>query len=183
VARRPRRSPKAILVAALSSFGLVAAAAGHAASGGHLPPGGVYTCAWIAGHPADAAAASVSCDSQPPPIVPDGSGTSLARRNSLLPDSMEVCGSLPAGGGKVGKGVWAWTPEYHYSNYWDIGIATAAPYYTWYIQKVDGTNVYNQTVTDSAIHSHFLASNYYRGGAQNHSSTAANCGICYINPG
>jgi hypothetical protein len=92
-------------------------------------------------------------------------------------------GPLPADGGRVGKGVWAWTPEYHYSNYWDIGIATANPYYTWYIQKVDGTNVYNQTVTDSAIHGHSLASNNYRAGAQNHSATAASWSICHVNPG
>jgi hypothetical protein len=154
-----------------------------AARSTQLPPGGVYTCAWIAAHPAEAAAASVSCSPQAPPVIPDASETTSIRLNPLLPDSTEYCGTIPAGGGKVGKGVWAWTPEYHYSNYWDIAALTANPYYTWYIQKVDGTNVYNQTVTDSAIHSHSLASNNYRGGAQNHSTTAANWSICHVNPG
>lgn len=148
-----------------------------------LPPGGVYTCAWIGAHPAEAAAASVSCSPQAPPIVAGASETTSILVNPLLPDQNGVCGQIPHGGGRVGKGVWAWTPEYHYSNYWDIGGIFSPSYYTWYIQKVDGTNVFNQTVTDIAIHSHSLASNNYRGGAQNHSATAQSWGICYVNPG
>lgn len=162
--------PSVVLLAAV--FASLASAA--------VPPNGVYTCIWIAAHPSDAALAGVSCSPVAPPVVPGAFGAFIAAPAAPLV-SGEVCLSIP-GSGKVGMGVFAWTPAYYYSNYWDIDTNDTPPNYTWYIQKIDGTNVWAESETDIQIHSHMPAANDYRGGAQNHSGTATSWRICHAAP-
>lgn len=134
--------------------------------GGAQPPDGVYTCAWIADHAVEAAAARVSCDPTPPKrfnfgFAPDASG----------------CQYLPGPNTKVGQGVFTWS-TFEYANYWDINSIFAADY-TWYVQKTDGTNVYSHPWTDTTVHSTRPAANTYRSGAQNHSVTPDRYYTCY----
>ncbi|MEA2494888.1 MAG: hypothetical protein QOJ29_2799 [Thermoleophilaceae bacterium] len=172
------------LVTTLGVFsGLVATAGAYGAGGGVRanPPNGIYTCDWIANHPTAAAAAGVSCSSTPPPISAQDPMVILPAstfgRDTL--DSGTYCFRLPTSG-YVGKGVFAWTAGYPYSQSWSI-IGYVAYDYTWYVQNSGGTNVHVEAITDSYDHSTFPGWNYYREGAQNHANANVYWGGCYSN--
>jgi hypothetical protein len=137
-----------------------------------LPVDGVYTCGWIAEHPIEAAQAMVSCTPTPP--------RNLVLGNSVGPLSVETyphCHYLPEVG-KVGQGVFAWS-HYEYAYRYDIN-AFYAGYYTWYIQKTDGTNQYwRQVINTLDTQLKELPANVRRSGAQNHSSTPERFLTCF----
>jgi hypothetical protein len=83
-------------------------------------------------------------------------------------------------GGRVSPGVFAWS-TYEYSNEWAFYANYGPPvYYTFYIQKTDGTNVLSGPITDNTTHSFRLGSaNIYRWGAQNHSYPTQSWWVCY----
>jgi hypothetical protein len=152
-----------------------AAPALGARAGSALPPSGVYTCPWIAANPAAAAQAHVTCD--PSGALPTSASQSLA---ATTPDSIEAqgCQYVPSPTTRVGKGVWGWT-TYEYAGSWAFEGFYSPAYYTWYIQKTDGTNYIYGEILDTGYHSINIASNVYRWGAQNHSSTAQQWYVCY----
>ena len=137
---RRRHFLTAVLFAlALAAIAAVAAASIAAAGNPSQPPGGVYTCAWIAQHPVEAAQAAVSCNGQAPPIV-----AGMVAPTFVAGPLGEVCQRIPSSNA-VGKGVFAWTPSYYYSYQWYInGYLTqgGSPNYTWYVQNQGGTNVF-----------------------------------------
>lgn len=178
---------RVVLLAVVSVTGILGATTvARATATPSLPPNGVYTCAWIADHPADAASAGVTCSSQAPPIPPNSPSTFPETLNpiaAVAPLDQTVCGRLPAGTTRVGEGVFAWTQFYVYSNYWDIN-GYVAYNYTWYVQKTDGTNKFHELVTDAGIHGTppDLPANNYRAGAQNHASVPVYWVVCYVHP-
>jgi hypothetical protein len=137
-------NPLARLFAALAACVVVAMIAVATASAKQtvsaLPPNGVYTCGWIATHPAAAARARVTCDAsvffsamrQSPPIA--GSVvTALAS-----PDTIDStgCWDIPEDGSRISPGVYAWS-SWEYANRWSWAAHYGPPVdYTWYIQKV-----------------------------------------------
>lgn len=125
------RLSAAAIISACALITASLAFAGAEASGG--PPNGVWTCGYIAKHPAEAAAAFVSCDQRGPVTVP-GVAPVDASLSTLSP-----CGRVPASGG-VSQGVYAWTQNYHYFNYFSYSPAVIQ-LFTWYVQKQNGSNV------------------------------------------
>jgi hypothetical protein len=165
---------------AASALGLVAlialvivasatAATKHATASG--PPNGVWTCRYIAAHPAQAAAASVSCS-------PRGPARARATRVlAFMPmTALSPCARVPVSGA-VGRGVYAWG-NFQYFNYFSYSPAVIE-YFTWYVQKHDGTNV--QWGSDYQTNSHpvNVGSNYYRWGAQNNGDYAQSWVWCW----
>lgn len=152
----------------------------HAAppQGSITPPNDVYTCDWIARHPAAAAAAQVTCD---PNARPPAGSSVFSSPIGASPASIEAqgCQWVPNGGAKVGQGVFAWS-QFEYSNYWNYSVyADSSPNYTWYLQRPDGTNYTHGTVTDFSVHNVGVPANNYRWGAQNHSAVPAHWYACY----
>jgi hypothetical protein len=137
------------------------------------PPNGVYTCSWIASHPAAAAAARVTCD----PTVFFAATSSSATETPVTPMNTD-CQPVPNGGGRVGKGVFAWS-TYQYAHIWQIKGNYSPSYYTWYVQKTNGVNYVYNVEFDTATHTVGVPNNIYRMGAQNHSETAQNWNVCY----
>jgi hypothetical protein len=171
-----------ILLALVLGVTLASIAVAPAFAGGGGPPKGIYTCDWIAAHPAAAAAARVTCDAavfssglSSQAGAPTGSASTPA-----TPDTIDAngCQHVPNGGGRVGKGVFAWS-TYEYSNQWAFNGFYSPSYYTFYIQRTDGTNAVYGPITDTQVHSIGLGANVYRWGAQNHSDTAQNWYACY----
>lgn len=182
------RSFRIALLTGVSSVVVAAVIAPFALGGGAkdrqpaTPPGGIYTCDWIAAHPAEAARAGVTCSPVPPPVMPGADSTlvdptSIGRVASGPDSLLYTCFRLPSSG-EVGQGVWAWSNGYPYTSYWDINSYFAHDYH-WYIQNVGGTNVHVEHITDASIHSKSVGSNYHRTGAQNHASTAVHWQSCY----
>jgi hypothetical protein len=133
------------------------------------PSDGVYTCSWIAAHPVQAAEALVSCDPRwRPDFVPPES-----------PETYAHCHWIPSGSERVGQGVFTWS-HYEYAHYYDIS-ATWGGYYTWYVQKTDGTNQHSELIgpNDFTFHYWTPAGNVRRSGAQNHSQTPDNYYTCF----
>jgi hypothetical protein len=142
------------------------------------PPDGIYTCSWIAGHPAAALAAGVTCDPltfftqmaapvtapQPVTVTPDATG----------------CHALPADGSRVGYGVYAWS-AYEYSNWWQWNAQYGPANYEWYIQDTSGQNVLFHHEYDTAVHQRNTpgAANWRWGGHNVSRDTAENWWICY----
>lgn len=127
------------------------------------PPNGVWTCRYIAAHPAQAAAASVSCDPRGP--VRARARARAPRVLAFTPlTALSPCARVPASGA-VSRGVYAWG-NFQYFNYFSYSPAVLE-YFTYYVQKMNGTNV--QWGTDYQTNSHpvSVGSNYYRWGAQN----------------
>lgn len=179
---RPTNRQRRILLALLIgvTVSLTAAVAPASARGG--PPHGIYTCDWIAAHPAEAAQARVTCDASVFFAGLSSQGTTPAGTASVpnTPDTIDAngCQHVPNGGGRVGKGVFAWS-TYEYSNQWAFNGFYSPSYYTFYIQRTDGTNAVYGPITDTQVHSLGLGANVYRWGAQNHSDTAQNWYACY----
>jgi hypothetical protein len=147
------------------------------------PPNGIYTCDWIAAHPAAAAQAQVTCDASVFFAGLSGQTTAPTTSSASTPSSPDTidangCQNVPNGGGRVGKGVWAWS-LYEYSNQWSWYGRYSPSWYTFYIQKTDGTNYVYGPITDTSTHSIGIGANVYRWGAQNHSDTAQNWYVCY----
>jgi hypothetical protein len=165
----------ALAMLAVTSSGTAA----HGAAEATLPPNGVYTCAWIAAHPAAAAQAHVTCDPSGGPASASGA-LPAAGSVPTTPDTIDAngCQYVPGPTTRVGKGVWGWT-TYEYASHWGWTANYGPADYTWYIQKTDGTNWVSGVVQDTGFHSINIASNVYRWGAQNHSSTAEQWYVCY----
>jgi hypothetical protein len=169
----------ALAVSALPVLAVTSSsAAGAALPPNGVPPNGVYTCAWIAAHPAAAAQARVTCDPSGGPA--SASGSFGAGSVLTTPDVIDAngCQYVPGPTTRVGKGVWGWT-TYEYASHWGWAANYGPADYTWYIQKTDGTNWVSGIIQDTAFHSINIASNVYRWGAQNHSSTAEQWYVCY----
>ena len=96
------------LCASLVGSSGVASAAGKVPS----PPGGVFTCEWIAAHPVGAAKARVTCD-----LATFLAAATPAVSQPVLPFS-QGCASVPSSG-SVGQGVFAWS-SYQYSTFWVV---------------------------------------------------------------
>jgi hypothetical protein len=179
-ARITRWTVGALALAVLVFSSAALAARGPAAkrppSGG--PPGGVWTCDYIAAHPTDAAAALVSCDGR----NPGGAGTTASPLAPSSPDFTDVppCKYVPLGGGKVGQGVFAWS-DLHYMNYFSYAPDVVESF-TWYVQKQDGTNI--QSGNDDVANSHYTPNgyNYFYWGAQNHGATPQRWYYCWHTP-
>jgi hypothetical protein len=140
----------------------------------------VYTCGWITTHPAAAAQARVSCD--PSGGAAASIGTLPASDAvATTPDVIDAngCQYVPSSTTRVGKGVWGWT-TYEYAGTWGWNGFYSPAYYTWYLQKTDGTNYAHGDILDAGYHSVSIAFNVYRWGAQNHSSTAQQWYVCYV---
>jgi len=176
--RPSNRQPR--IVALLAIAGVLAAsvavstsaAAGRSAA---FPPNGVYTCDWIAAHPAAASAARVTCD---PAVFSAAMSSPLS--GAASPDSLlsTGCQPVPNGGGNVGQGVFAWS-TYEYAHVWQIKGNNSPSDYTWYVKKTDGTTQAWNTESDTATHTVGVPFNVYRMGAQNHSGTPQNWTVCY----
>jgi hypothetical protein len=166
----------------VSALVLLTASAAVATTGGHaaaLPPNGVYTCSWIAAHPAAAAQARVSCDPSGG-AAPSLGALPASSADATTPNVIEAngCQYVPSSTGRIGQGVWGWT-SYEYAGSWGWTGFYSPAYYTWYLQKTDGTNYAHGEILDAGYHSVGIASNVYRWGAQNHSSTAQQWYVCY----
>jgi hypothetical protein len=135
------------------------------------PPHGVWTCGYIAAHPAQAAAASVSCSARGPVRARGHRVLAFMPMTALSP-----CARVPASGA-VGQGVFAWG-NFQYYNYFSYSPAVIE-YFTYYVQKQDGTNV--QWGTDYQTNSHAVnvGANYYRWGAQNNAAYAQSWVWCW----
>jgi hypothetical protein len=167
-----------LITLALAALAAPSTAVGARKSG---PPTGVWTCGYIASHPAEAAAAQVSCDGRGPTAAP-GMNPSSSTDTGLAPtgaDYLDVppCKYVPLGGGYVSQGVFAWS-DLHYFNYFSYSPAVVESF-TYYIQKMDGTNV--QHGDDSVTNSHYVTVgyNYYYWGAQNHGTQVQRWYFCW----
>lgn len=159
------------LALVLSASLAVSSGVASAARTDPSPPGGVFTCEWIAAHPVSAAKARVTCDlatflAAAPPAI---SGT-------VLPFS-QGCASVPSSG-SVGQGVFAWS-SYQYSTFWGWYAFSSPANYTWYVQTSGGSTQAWGNVTDPNNHNVGVPGNIYRWGAQNHSGTAQSWYVCW----
>lgn len=167
----------AVAAAVAASIGVSTAAAGRAAAVAS-PPNGIYTCAWIAAHPAAAAQARVTCD---PSVFNAAQAGALASPTAPAgPDTIDAngCQPVPNGGGRVGKGVFAWS-TYEYANQWVWSANYGPAYYTWYLKKTDNTTYAYGLNSDTNTHDIGVPANIYRWGAQNHSATAQAWYVCW----
>jgi len=88
--------------------------------------------------------------------------------------------AVPTNGGYVSQGVFAWS-TFVYTN--SISYSPAViQLFTWYVQKMDGTNV--QWGTDTQTNSHAVTAgwNNYRWGAQNNGASLQRWTFCWNNP-
>jgi hypothetical protein len=184
---RQRRALGAVAVAAaIAATVTVSTASARGPASLSSPPNGVYTCAWIAAHPASAAQAQVTCDpsiffaalSPLAALAAPASAESLATPASADSITADGCQPVPNGGGRVGQGVFAWS-TYEYANQWTWVANYGPAYYTWYLQKTDGSTYAYGPISDTSAHSLGVAANIYRWGAQNHFETAQNWQVCY----
>jgi len=168
-----RRSGAGSVVVALAVTAALVASVSVASAAGRepAPPGGVFTCEWIAAHPSAAAAARVTCD--PTTFFAATAPSSSAAR---LPLS-QGCASVPSSG-SVGQGVFAWS-SYQYSTFWGWYAFNSPANYTWYVQTSGGSTQAWGNVTDPNNHNVGVPANIYRWGAQNHSATAQAWYVCW----
>jgi hypothetical protein len=164
-----RRKSAVALLASVVAMTTIAAATASAASS--RPPNGVYTCAWIAAHPAEAAQARVTCD---PSVF------STAMSSPLDTIDSNGCWDVPDYPNRISPGVYAWS-AWEYSNQWSWYPHWGPPVdYTYYIQKPGPTTVLYQRFTDTGAHSIGLgAYNTYRWGAQNHTYPSQSWYVCH----
>lgn len=160
-----------VLVGTLVAAGTAAA---DPPAGTLKPPQGIFTCSWIAAHPAAAAAWNVSCS----PVAPSGSPTvTSSTGSSIQPIPLaNGCQTIPGVGQYVGKGVYAWT-TYEYANEWGWTPHYSGVLFTWYLQKT-GNVTYAWNTGDSAGNINVPATNY-RWGAQNNDPQPNNWNVCY----
>lgn len=171
-----------VIIGIMSAVAASAAAAAPAASAGASwpqPADGVFTCNWIATHPAAAAHWNVGCTGLPS-SSPDTSVTGAAPEGSVRPFA-NGCQWIPSATTYIGSNVYTWT-TYEYANSWSWNLYTTDgywAYYHWYLQKTDGTNYLN-TNTSSMSGSVGVPANNYRWGAQNTSlSSYEQFLVCY----
>lgn len=161
-----RKHPIVALLVALTIAALVSLAGARAANSALdtsiVPPDGIYTCSWIAGHPTAATLAGVSCRED---MVNPGSSVSpesVGLPSGLGTDSPDAngCQQVPGGGGKISVGVYAAT-TYEYSDAWSW-IGGFGPY-EWYIQKTTGVyEVYGGVFDNGPYDIGGLQPNIYR---------------------
>jgi hypothetical protein len=161
-----------LAIAGLSALA-AASFAGAASGGGHVPsgpPNNVWTCGYIATHPAEAAAALVSCDASGPVTVPGVVATPTPF------SALSSCARIPASG-NISQGVFAWS-SYLYFNYFSYSPAVVQ-LFTWYVQKQDGTNVQWGQDTQTNDHAVTVGANNYRWGAQNNAASVQHWTFCW----
>jgi hypothetical protein len=142
-----------------------------------FPPGGVYTCSWIASHPDAAAQAGVTCSRTPPPDI--------SALTQLVSPMSWGCNRLPASG-YIGQGVYAWNTEWHNVSstnpnskiYWLLGSPID---YTWYMKRsIDNYSWALGRYSDTGAHTAQMATDYsYKAGVQNHSSGGSAYSACF----
>jgi hypothetical protein len=171
---------RACIVAALvaASFACVASAASTTA-----PPNGVYTCSWIATHPAESLVARVTCDptvfalaTAPDAVATLTTGVPGPTSGGVRPYS-SACTYIP-NVGNIGQGVFGWS-GYEYTNNFDFTPTYTPVTYTYYVQKSGGVAYTSGNEYDQYTHSVGLPTNIYRWGVQNRSSQANNWYLCY----
>jgi hypothetical protein len=180
-ARITRWTVGVLAIAALVCTGAALAAGGPAAkrppSGG--PPGNVWTCDYIAAHPAEAAAALVSCDGSVP------AGATSTASSPLAPTTLDTadvapCKYVPLGGGYVSPGVYAWS-DLDYMNLYSYAPQTIQWFHYW-VQKTDGTTI--QQGDDNVANEHYTPGgyNYLYWGARNDGYTVQRWNYCWHTP-
>lgn len=170
--KKPRVGVRCAVVAVALCASLVGSS-GVASAAGKVPspPGGVFTCEWIAAHPVGAAKARVTCD-----LATFLAAATPAVSQPVLPFS-QGCASVPSSG-SVGQGVFAWS-SYQYSTFWGWYAFSSPADYTWYVQTSGGSTQAWGNVTDPNNHNVGVTGNIYRWGAQNHSATAQSWYVCW----
>lgn len=118
-------APCAVVALALFTALVLPGGAAPSVGRGSSPPGGVFTCEWIAAHPAAAAAARVTCD---PATFFAATATAISAPATPL---SQGCASVPSSG-NVGQGVFAWS-SYEYSTFWGWYAFNSPADYTWYV--------------------------------------------------
>lgn len=169
------RAIAGILVLATTAIVASAALAAGPGKGQVLPPGGIYTCAWIAAHPTEATLARVSCNSD---MVNPGSSVSPAEvaaadlANASSPSTIlgSGCPRVPSSGA-IGQGVWARTAGDYYSSFWEWPAGSQNGYYTWYIKRTSDDATINWG-SQFAGDFEYVASNVHYWKVQNHHNIA-----------
>lgn len=160
---------------------LVVAPGAGARGTGSTPPNGIYTCSWIAAHPAEALAARVTCDASmflvatapsALAVLTDGLQAPLG----ATPDAYG-CTYVPTSG-NIGQGVFAWS-GYEYANQWQFTPTYSPNTYTYYIQRTGGVTYTWGDIYDPYTHTVGVPANIYRWGVQNRSSQVNNWYVCY----
>jgi len=160
-----------------SIFAVSAALAPASGSKPATPPGGVYTCGWIAANPTSATLARVSCS---PDMVNPGSSVSPSEAATLAgPDSVDSngCQAVPSSG-YIGHNVWAAT-SYQYTTAWSWTAGSAHETFTWYIKKTDDTTQVWGFGSGDVGDDRSVPANVYRWKVQNTGADPQNWGVCY----
>jgi hypothetical protein len=164
-----RRAAGVLVIALAFAVGvLVPGATGarvHSAGPPAAPPNGVYTCDWIAVHPAEALQARVTCD---PAVIAGTTALPVAPLNGLV-QPMTVSTDVPVGA-RVGQGVFAWGNG-GYTYYYTYNGKYSPADFTRYVKDDYGVNHYPQRDYDTSLHTVSFPSGFYYWGAQNHSDT------------
>jgi hypothetical protein len=169
-----------LVAAAFAAFALPAAAAVPAGAPWLQPASGVFTCEWIAAHPAAAAHWLVGCGDTPvvasaiatpmTPLAPGGFSTQAT-----------LCQWIPSATTYVGNGVFTWT-TYEYATSWKWTGSTLPSggtyYYHWYLQT-SGNVTYAHDQTTFGSGSVGGPGQPYRWGAQNQWVDAVHWQVCY----
>jgi hypothetical protein len=165
------------VVAVVLVTAAVTASAAIADSGGSsqsLPPGGVYTCDWIASYPTEATLARVSCNSDmtnPGSAVSPADVAAADLGSGAFSATMfgSGCFRVPSSGA-IGQGVFASTPP-EYTVRWEWPAGSLSGYYTWYIKKNSDDSTYDFG-SQFAGDLKYVAGNVYYWKVQNHHSNA-----------
>jgi hypothetical protein len=130
------------------------------------PSGGVFTCDWIAAHPAAAIHWRVSCDPAGPP-EPVGSTSNVG--GGVTPFATG-CQTIPSPSTYAGVGVYAWT-TYEYATTWNWSVYTNPDQslvgYHWYLQHTVWSNEANGQSSTKYQSDINFPGNAYRWGAYN----------------
>lgn len=126
-----------------------ASAGGPASTQSVMPPGDVYTCAWISENQVAALRAGVTCDAVTflTEMTGFNAGPQPAETESPVVVASGSCvyhiTSVPTDGGRVGNGVFAWGPG-EYSNCWTWKANYAMDpggWYNWWVEKSSDNSI------------------------------------------
>lgn len=175
-------------ICVLLALGLASATAAIPAAAANVsgapwlqPADGVFTCDWIAAHPAAASHWLVSCGDVSANAASTTDPTSASINGGVTPFTTG-CQWIPSSTTYIGMGVYAWT-SYVTAGNWDWTGSTnpaGGPYlYHWYLQKADGSNYAQHADTTVGSGSIGAPSASYRWGAQNEWNPAVHWQVCY----
>jgi hypothetical protein len=142
------------------------------------PDNQVFTCDWIAQHPAAAAHWLVSCDPAGPP--PSAVAVASAAPSGGVGILANSCQWSPGGNQYASTNVFAWT-TYEYATNWDWFVHTNPANqplaFHWYLQKTGGVGYLNGT--ESPPSSITVPGQPYRWGAMNEGYYPTAWDVCY----